>query len=268
MNRKRDIGWYATFVVLVVSIFLIVGIFTDRDALGAGARLFWNALAVTAYTLTRLVGGLLLIISKGIGWRRLRRLAAIMLGVGIGYAGSVLLSDDAVRKAKGNRDRLQVVITRVRNAWHHLHLVWKLTLVAGVIVSQLYLHSLLIVFPVAFLVPVVRRAWVRIADQLLGTWYWKIFGRTHRAITAWLKAAPVFRQAISAARLGRIRYLCAWRLWRHAPRYRRPDGTQRRVDLWEPVRLWWRGELDRYVGHPLLCGKGNTARGRNLAEPL
>jgi hypothetical protein len=261
-DRNGGIGWYVTFVMLVAGIFCIVAIVTDRDALGVGARLLWNAFAFAFYTLTRLVAGLLLIVSRGIGWRRLRRVATAMLGVGIGYAGSVLLSDAAVRRTKGNRDRLRVVATQLRNRWHGLRLVWKLTIVTGLIASQLYLHSLLIVFPIAFLVPVVRRLWVRIADLLFGTWYWKTFGRTHRAIVAWLASAPALRQLVGAARLLRIRYLCAWRLWRHAPRYRRKGGTKRRVDLWEPVRLWRRGDLDRYVGHPLLGGSG-----RMMSEP-
>ena len=76
----------------------------------------------------------------------------------------------------------------------------------------------------------------------------------HRATVARLRHLPPFRQIVGATRLARIRYLCAWRLWKYDPRYRKPDGTEREVSFIEPLRLWWRGELDRYVGHPLLAG--------------
>lgn len=51
-----------------------------------------------------------------------------------------------------------------RNRWQRLHLAWKLLIVAVLIASQIYLRFLLILFPIAFLVPVVRRLWIQIAD--------------------------------------------------------------------------------------------------------
>ncbi len=203
----------------------------------------------------RLLAGLLALLARGVGWRRLRRLSRAVAGVGLGYAGSVILSDAKVKKAHGWRQKLRAGITLARNRWQRLHLAWKLAIVAVLIASQLYLHFLLIVFPIAFLVPVVRRLWVQAADLLFGSWYWKTFGRMHRATVARLSEMPPFRQIAGAVRVYRIRYLCAWRLWKHDPRYRRPDGTERQVSFIEPLRLWWRGELDRYVGRPLLAGR-------------
>jgi hypothetical protein len=125
---------------------------------------------------------------------------------------------------------------------------------ALLIASQIYLRFLLILFPIAFLVPVVRRIWVRAADIALGSWYWRAFGRTHRAAIARLRAMAGVREVVGAVRLARIRYLRAWRLWRYDPRYRRTASGKHIISLIEPVRLWWRGELDDYVGRPLLCG--------------
>jgi hypothetical protein len=263
-NQPRtDIGWYVTFALLAVGIFVVVGYFTDLDAIGAGVGLAWNALALLVNALIRLLGGLLLILAKGIGWRRLGRLGTAIMGVGLGYAGSVILSDEAVRKAHGRREKLKAAITRLRNRWQGLHLGWKLAIVAVLIATQVYVHSLLIIFPIAFLVPVVRRLWVRVADWLFGSWYWRTFGGWHRAAVGSLAEMPVLRQAIGAGRLVRIRYLCAWRLWRHDPRYRCAGSRERQVSLIEPARLWWRGELDRYVGRPLLSGRPGA-----LAAPL
>ena len=120
-------------------------------------------------------------LAKGIGVRRVSRLAKLLTGVGLGYAGSVILNDERLRRARGWRGRLKAAITLARNRWQRLHLFWKLVIVAVLIASQIYLHFLLIVFPIAFLVPVVRRLWIQAADLLFGTWYWQTFGRLHRA---------------------------------------------------------------------------------------
>jgi hypothetical protein len=71
------------------------------------------------------------------------------------------------------------------------------------------------------------------------------------------------RHLIGWVRLARIRYLCAWRLWRYDLRYRCPDTGKHEVSLIEPIRLWWRGKLDSYVGRPLL---GSRSRMRPLAK--
>jgi hypothetical protein len=255
VNSPRNIGWYVTFAVLAIGIFLVVGYFTGLDAIGAAARFLWNALAFAVNALIRLFASLLEVLARGVGLRRLTRLSRAITGIGLGYAGSVILSDAKVRKARGWRQKLKAGVTLARNWWHGLHLAWKLAIVLVLIASQLYLHFLLIVFPIAFLVPVVRRIWVQAADLLFGRWYWKTFGAWHLAVVARLEDTPPFRQIAGAVRLARIRYLCAWRLWKYDPRYRKPDGTERQVSFIEPMRLWWRGELDRYVGRPLLAGE-------------
>ena len=55
-------------------------------------------------------------------------------------------------------------------------------------------------------------------------------------------------------RLIRMRYLCAWRLWKYDPRYRDLTG-ELWVSVLEPVRLWKERKLDRYVGRPLFARK-------------
>ena len=161
--------------------------------------------------------------------RRLSRLSKVIAGVGFGYAGSVILSGGSVQKARGWRAKFRAATAAARDRWHALALPLKLLIVAALIAVQLSLHSLLIVFPIAFLVPVVRRLWVRVADLMFGTWYWKTFGRMHRAIGVTLRHLPLVGGVIGATRLVRIRYLCAWRLWKHDPRYRDPNTDRPRV---------------------------------------
>jgi hypothetical protein len=251
---RKGKGWYATFALLVVVSFVAIYWLTGQDALGAAGRFIWNGLVLIANGLIRLAGSLLEMLARGVGWRRVSRLASVVTGVGLGYAASVVVSDSTVGKARGWRGKLQAAIQVARDKWQALPLIAKLLVVGALIASQIYLHFMLVIFPIAFLVPVVRRLWVRAADLLFGSWYWKTFGTTHRATVARLRTLPLVRPFMEWIRLVRLRYLYAWRLWRYHPRYRDPNRNTRRVSLIEPLRLWWRGELDGYVGRPLLAG--------------
>lgn len=253
-NRQGGVGWYVSFALIAIVAFVGIGAATGQDALAAAARIFWNAFAFLINGLIRVFGSLLGLIAKGVGWRRLTRVANTICGIGLGYAASVVLSEEKVQRARGWRGKLRAVIASIRDRWQALHLFWKLMIVAALIASQIYLHTMLIVFPIAFLVPVVRRLWVRLADLFFGAWYWKKFGARHRKMVAWLRTLPLIRNIIGWARLTRIRYLTAWRLWKYHPRYLDPDTGKRQVSLVEPLRLWWRNELDGYIGHPLLAG--------------
>jgi hypothetical protein len=251
---SRGRGWYATFCALALILTVTVSYFTGLDAVGATSRFLWNATALITNGTIRAAGGLLLLLARGIGWRRLARLATTTMGVGLSYSGGIILSEPQLKRAKGWTGTLSALFIQTRNRWLGLHLACKIAIVAVLIASQIYLHFLLILFPIAFLVPVVRRIWVRAADIALGSWYWRAFGRTHRAAIARLRAMAGVREVVGAVRLARIRYLRAWRLWRYDPRYRRRASGKHIISLIEPVRLWWRGELDDYVGRPLLCG--------------
>jgi hypothetical protein len=256
---RKGRGWYATFAVLVVAAFIAIYFLTGQDALGAAGRFIWNGLVLVANGLIRLMGTFVELLARGVGWRRMSRLASVVTGVGLGYAASVVVSDGTVEKARGWRGKLQAAITVARDHWQGLPLYLKLVVVGGLIASQVYLHFLLVIFPIAFLVPVVRSLWVRVADLLFGSWYWKTFGNAHRATVAAIRALPLVRPFTEGIRLVRLRYLYAWRLWRYHPRYRDAARNARQVSLIEPVRLWRRGELDGYVGRPLLSGRRPVA---------
>jgi hypothetical protein len=51
------------------------------------------------------------------------------------------------------------------------------------------------------------------------------------------QSLPGLRQLAGAARLWRIRYVCAWRLWKYDVRYRDPETGHRMVSVREPLRL-------------------------------
>jgi hypothetical protein len=256
----RGRGWYATFFALALLLTVAVGHFTGLDAVAATSRFLWNATALITNGTIRAAGGLLLLLARGIGWRRLARLAATTTGVGLSYSGGIFLSERQLRRAKGLTGTLSALLAQTRNRWLGLHLAWKIAIVAPLIASQVYLHFLFILFPIAFLVPVVRRIWVRAADMALGSWYWRAFGRTHRAVIARLRRTPGVSEVVGAVRLARIRYLRAWRMWRYDPRYRHAATGKQIISFIEPVRLFWRGELDGYVGRPLLCGPLRRSR--------
>jgi hypothetical protein len=256
--ERRGAGWYVTFIAIAIVLFAGIGIISGVDAIAASARFLWDALAMIANGLLRAFGGLLMLLAKGVGWRRLSRIGSAIAGIGLGYSGGVVLSERGLKRARTWTERLRLAGATLRRRWLALHLGWKLAIVAALIASQLYLHFLLILFPIAFLVPVVRRAWVQAADMLFGSWYWRTFGPTHRALVASLRRQPGVRHVVGGARLTRIRYLRAWRLWKYDPRYRDPQTGKHEVSFIEPARLWWRGELDGYVGRHLLRGGAST----------
>lgn len=253
-EQKEGFGWYLSFALIAVVAFVAIGAVTGQEALAAAVRVLWNGFALVINSLIRVFGSLLGLIARGVGWRRISRVANVIGGVGLGYAASVVFSEEKVQKARGWRGKLKAAITSVRNRWQNLPLVWKLLVVAALIASQVYLHSMLIVFPIAFLVPVVRRLWVRAADMLFGAWYWRMFGSRHRKLVTWLRTLPGVRGVIGWVRLTRIRYLTAWRLWKYHPRYFDCETGRRQVSFIEPLHLWRRGELDIYIGRPLLAG--------------
>jgi hypothetical protein len=257
-RRNGQFGWYVAFVVIAVVASLGVYALTGQDALAAAVRVFWNAFVLLFNAALRVIGSLVGLLARGVGWRRLSRIANVIGGIGLGYAGSVLFSDEKVQRARSWRDRLRAMITLARNKWQALPLGWKLFVVAVLIASQIYVHTILIIFPIAFLVPVVRRLWVRVADLAFGSWYWRTFGSRHRLFISTMRRLPGVRSIIGWGRLTRIRYLTAWRLWRYHPRYQLIGSNRRMVSLSEPIKLWWRSELDEYVGRPLLAGANRT----------
>lgn len=265
--RKGRRTWLIWVVAIAIVVFVAVDYFTGYEVIGAATRVVWNAIAFVVNSLWRASGELAAAVARAVGMRRAARVASALAGVGLGYAGSVILSEDKIHRAHTWRDRLRVVITRARNAWVELHLVWKLVIVAALIASQVYLHFLLIVFPVAFLVPVVRRAWIVAGDTLFGSLYRKKMTRVHRAVRRALWRTPGYPQIVGGLRLLRMRYLCAWRRWRYDASYRDATSGAREVSLVEPVRLWWRGELDRYRERPLLAGGVAPSREDRVWRP-
>jgi hypothetical protein len=161
--ERRGLGWYVTFIAIAAVLFVGIGIIMASCG-AASARFLWDALAAVANALLRALGGLIMLLAKGVGWRRLSRLGSAIAGVGLGYSGGVILSDRGLKRARTWTEKLRLVGGRLRRRWLALHLGWKLAIVAVLIASQLYLHFLLILFPIAFLVPVVRRLWVQAAE--------------------------------------------------------------------------------------------------------
>ena len=69
-----------------------------------------------------------------------------MLGVGLGYSGSVILSERGLTRARGWTGRIKRSSAMLRGRWLDLHLIWKLVLVATLIASHIYLYFLFLSF--------------------------------------------------------------------------------------------------------------------------
>jgi len=80
MNRY-SVGWFLTFIGLIVTVFVAARYFTGYEAIGAAARMLWNAMALVANGAMRLFGSLVLLLARGVSWRRFSRLAALLTGL-------------------------------------------------------------------------------------------------------------------------------------------------------------------------------------------
>ena len=128
---RKGKGWYATFALLVVVAFSAIYYLTGQDALGAAGRFIWNGIVLVANGLIRLIGSLFELLARGVGWRRMSRLASVVTGVGLGYAASVVVSDSTVGKARGWRGKLQAAIKVARDKWQNLPIALKLLAMAA-----------------------------------------------------------------------------------------------------------------------------------------
>lgn len=261
-RRRGDRGWYTVFALLAVVAFVGIYYLSGKDAFGAAGLIIWNAIVVAYNLFVRVVASFAALLARGVGVRRLSRIMTAIGGIGLGYAGSVVLNEARLARAQQWRDKLRASMHKFTTEWRMLTLPAKLIVVGLMIAVQLYLHWMLIIFPIGFLVPIVRRVWVQAADAAFGGWYWQTFGKWHRKFLRTARNMPIVRHMMGAMHLTRLRYLTAWRLWRHHPRYRDAKTSTRVVSIIEPFRLLMRGELDQYVGRPLLAGR-NRDRPRN-----
>ena len=78
------LGWYITFIAIAITAFVGIDYLTGADAIAGTARFAWNAIVIAGTGLSRVAGGFLALVAKGIGWRRLSRLSTAILSVGLG----------------------------------------------------------------------------------------------------------------------------------------------------------------------------------------
>ena len=167
-----------------------------------------------------------------------------------------------MKRAKGWHGIFRRGIMRLRRRWNSLATTWKCLVVALLIAAQIALLPVLsqyvLLIPIGFLIPIVanatRRTYAWMADSLIWVTYRRYCGPVHRAAVRKARTLAILRVMRGGVRLIRMRYLCAWRLWKYDPRYRDPTG-ELWVSVLEPVRLWRERKLDRYVGRPLLAHK-------------
>ncbi len=259
MRIMRLTQWIGTLLV-IVGIIAAIDLYFGTFIFGATARFFWNAGVFVLFWATRTLEASAVMISPFLR-RQAMKLTAFFGGIGVGYASSVILTDDQLKRVHTRRGRFRARITRLRKSWLALPLAWKFGAVAGLIALQVILvpavAKWIVFFPVGFMVPLLLTAKqfiaVRLIDTTVGRVYRKYFGTWHRQTVTKAKSVPVVKQARGGVLLVRLQYLTAWRMWKHEPCYRTARG-RRRISLFEPVRLWWRGELNRYVGKPLFAG--------------
>jgi len=258
MQAKLAWRLWALSLALILIALVELSLAFDINTIGATGRFAWNAVIAALLTGARALDWLLGYVLR----RRVRRIASFFTAIGLGYSGNVILTHAQIERAKGWQGFFRKFTTRVRNRWQVLGTPWKFVCVAVMIAAQIALLPVLsqyvLLIPIGFMIPIVARqirslyAWI--ADSIFGAVYWRYFGSTHRTALRELRTIAPVHALRGGARLLRMRYLAAWRLWKYDHRYRDPSG-ELWVSLLEPIRLWRERKLDLYVGHPLLGGK-------------
>lgn len=267
-----SIGWKESLGLLVIicGVILAIDIYFETHYIGATARFLWNSLAFVMQSLARTIEASLALLFRQ---RAKRILTGIFTTVGFVYVSHLILTDKQVRSAHTWREwirlTIRVALSHVRDQWLRLPLWGKLLVVGIAIYGQVHfipwMAAFIVLFPIAFLVPIVRsiKQWLVsffapiIVDSVFGQWYWRRYGVAHRATITKLKTIPGGREIRGLLALIRLQYLTAWRMWKYAPCYQLAKSERRRISLFEPLRLWWCGELNRYVQRPLLSGPRN-----------
>jgi hypothetical protein len=257
------IRWTARFfaVLVIVAIIIAIDAFLDVDAVGATARFALNffkfALAWVfrgLETFSKLFGALVRLAVRRRAWRIGMRATS----VGFGYWWRTVLNEKQARRVDGWWASMRTGTAHFQKRWYALPLVMKVLIASVLVLIQVMLFPTLsdyiLLFPVGFMIPVIvgagRRIFGWIGDLLFCATYQKYFGHVHYKATRRLRKVGWIAKSRGAVRLGRLRYLTAWRLWKYDPCYRRPSGELKR-SLIEPVRLWRNGKLDKYRGQPL-----------------
>lgn len=261
--------WTATLLV-IVGILVAVDIATGTYAIGASFQFAWRVSLFGIAWITRSAVDILALVLRRRAWR----LVTMITPIGWGYLGSVFLTEARLKRAITWLDRGRGLREFIRLWWHRLSTWKKFVFVALVITMQVILlptiSQYIILFPVGFMVPVIRGAARRlyswITDMFLGKLYWNYCGAMHRRAIAWTRSLWLLKTCHGVMRLARLQYLTAWRLWMYDDKYRDQAG-----ELWisflEPIRLWRSGYLNKYVGRPLFAGKrlAHTSQSTALA---
>lgn len=263
-NHIRWKEWMIALTIIVCGI-IAIDFYLGAQLFGATVRFIWNGVVFVLLWSARSLEAFLILLTR----RRAMRVTTFVTGIGIGYASSVVLNDTQVLRTYTLKQRLRMrigsLISTIVTTWRELSLMQKFAATIALILCQIILlpavAAYIVLFPIGFLAAGLVHAknyilgWL--ADTAFGRFYVRYFGKYHSLILGTLKKTPLLSQIRGAILLTRLRYLTAWRLWKHAPCYRKSE-TRRRISLFEPCRLWWRGELDMYVGRPLLSGKNGA----------
>ena len=243
-------------LALILTVLLAVSFVLDVGTVGATGRFAWNALIAAVLVSARGLDTVVAFVLR----RRIWRLASLFTTVGLGYSGNVILTHAQLERARGWRGTFRRHVTGLRNRWHGLPTVWKCVIVALLIAMQVGLlpvvSEYILLIPIGFMIPLVanggRRFYAWLADSIFAASYRRYLGPRHRALLRRFNTLAPVGMARGAVRLGRMRYLTAWRLWKYDPQYRDPSG-ELWVSFFEPLRLWNERKLDLYIGRPLLA---------------
>ncbi|RJR13356.1 hypothetical protein C4585_02245 [Candidatus Parcubacteria bacterium] len=254
---KNRFTWLLATLVALGIVMVVVALTTDMNPIGVAISFLYRSLA---YGVMWVVNGFrqiaLLFISRR-AWATVSALAS----VGLWYALRVFLSDEHMKKFHGWRERFRQLLARASGWWNGLGTWKKIGLIVSIIYLQIVLlpvvSEYIVLFPVrtvaTILINIAKRVYGTLGETIFGALYRKYFGKIHNKVVHRARAIWVIQTVRGSRRYIRLQNLTAWRIWMYDPRYRDGSGKRWR-SLIEPVRLWRRGELEKYRRRPLLSG--------------
>lgn len=254
-KAKAPRGWTKSHIfaiALLIAAIVFVDIMTGENAIGFTFRFLWGIIARFAIFF---IHGFDVFFFAVLRVRVFQWIGALTV-VQIGYIGRVIFNEHQMGKFSTWKDSMKVHAGRLKRLWRATPIVLKIVVVGLLIFGQMALLPRLsewvILFPMGFMLHGIESLYRRMFGKVANKAIDRVIGGKHEELVdriEWLD------RLYTKCGLWRLKYLTAWRLWKHSPKYRDPVTLKRKKSFIEPIRLFWRNDesLERYVGKPLFA---------------
>jgi hypothetical protein len=248
-------GWNKSRVIaiaLLIAAIVLVDQMTGENAIGFTFRFLWGI--ITRFVIFAIHWSDILFLSV-LRVRVFQWIGALTM-VQIGYIGRVIFNEHQMGKFSNWKGSMKEHVLWVKRLWRATPFLFKVAVVGLLIFGQMALLPRLsewvILFPMGFMLHGIESLYRRMFGKVANKAIDRVIADKHEELVdriEWLD------RLYTRCGLWRLRYLTAWRLWKHSPKYRDPVTLKRKKSFIEPLRLFWRSDesLERYIGKPLFA---------------